>query len=134
MNAPAERFNKSLVKFGEVTGINRAAEGMQTLGDRALGAARAVERLAGPMIGITSLASLGGIAAMTRQWAEAGNQISKTSNALNTPVSQLSALRGAARLAGSSADALDSSLKGLGDALATAQYKGGPLVPLLTQF
>jgi hypothetical protein len=86
------------------------------------------------MVGITSLASLGGMAAMTRQWAEAGNQISKTSNALNTPVSQLSALRGAARLAGSSADALDSSLKGLGDALATAQYKGGPLVPLLTQF
>ena len=45
MSAPAERFNKSLAKFGEVTGINRAAEGMQTLGDRALGAARAVEHL-----------------------------------------------------------------------------------------
>ena len=54
LSAPAERFNKSLAKFGEVTGINRAAEGMQTLGDRALGAARAVERLAGPMVGITS--------------------------------------------------------------------------------
>ena len=49
LSVPAERFNKSL---GEVTGINRAAEGMQTPGDRALGAARAVERLAGPMVGI----------------------------------------------------------------------------------
>ena len=134
LSAPAERFNKSLAKFGEVTGINRAAEGMQTLGDRALGAARAVERLAGPMVGITSAASLGGVAELSRRWAEAGNQISKTSGALNVPVSRLSALRGAARLAGSSADALDSSLKGLGDALATAQNKGGPLVPLLTKF
>ena len=61
LTAPAERFNKSLAKFGDVTGINRAAEGMQTLGDRALGAARAVERLAGPMVGITSAASLGGM-------------------------------------------------------------------------
>src|ERR1700689_4405416 len=113
MSAPAERFNKSVMKFGEVTGINRAAEGMQTLGDRALGAARAVERLAGPMVGITSAASLGGMAELSRRWADAGNQISNTSGALNTPVSRLSALRGAARLAGSSADALDSGLKGL---------------------
>src|SRR5277367_3121130 len=134
LSAPAERFNKSLAKFGEVTGINRAAEGMQTLGDRALDAARAVERLAGPMVGLTSLASLGGIAEMTRRWGEAGNQISKTSTLLNTPVSRLSALRLGARLAGSSADALDSSLKGLGDQLAEAKWKGGPIRTLLNQF
>jgi hypothetical protein len=134
LTAPAERFNKSLAKFGEVTGINRAAEGIQTLGDRALGAARAVERLAGPMVGLTSLASLGGVVEMTRRWAEAGNQIGKTSTLLNTPVSRLSALRLGARLAGSSADALDSSLKGLGDQLAEAKWKGGPIRTLLNQF
>lgn len=134
MSAPAERFNKSLAKFGEVTGINRAAEGMQTLGDRALGAARAVERLAGPMVGLTSLASIGGIVEMTRRWAEAGNQISKTGTLLNTPVPRLSALRLGAKLAGSSADALDSSLKGLGDQLAEAKWKGGPIRNLMNQF
>jgi hypothetical protein len=133
MHAPAERFNKSMAKFGEVTGINRAAEGLQTMGDRALGAARAVERMAGPMLSLSSLASLGGMVAMTRQWANAGNEISKTSNLLNTPVSRLSALRGAARLAGSSAEAMDSSLKGLGDTLATAKFRGGPVVPLLNE-
>ena len=133
LQAPADRFNKSLQKFGEVTGINRAAEGMQTLGDRALGAARSIERMAGPMATITSLASLGGIIEMTRKWAEAGNQIAKTSGALNTPVTRLSALRGAARLAGSSADVMDASLKGLGDTLATAKFRGGPMVPLLNE-
>ena len=60
LTAPAERFNKSIAKFGEVSGINRAAEGIQTLGNRALGAARSVERLAGPMAGLTSAVSLGG--------------------------------------------------------------------------
>jgi len=122
LTAPAERFNKSLAKFGDVTGINRAAEGMQTLGDRTLGAARAVERLAGPMAGITSAASLGGMVELSRRWADAGNQISKTANLLNTPVDRLSALRGAARLAGSSADAMDSSLRGLSETLHAAFY------------
>ena len=122
LTAPADRFNKSLAKFGDVTGINRAAEGMQTLGDRALGAARAVERLAGPMVGITSAASLGGMVELSRRWADAGNAISKTANLLNTPVDRLSALRGAARLAGSSADAMDSSLKGLSETLHAAFY------------
>jgi hypothetical protein len=122
LSAPAERFNKSLAKFGEVTGINRAAEGMQTLGDRALGVARAVERLAGPMAGITSAASLGGMVELSRRWADAGNAISKTANLLNTPVDRLSALRGAARLAGSSADALDKSMMGMSQTLHRAFY------------
>jgi len=122
LTAPAERFNKSLAKFGEVTGINRAAEGMQTLGDRTLGAARAVERLAGPMAGITSAASLGGMVELGRSWADAGTAIGKTANLLNTPVDRLSALRGAARLAGSSADAMDSSLRGLSETLHAAFY------------
>lgn len=134
LTAPADRFNRSLQKFGDVSGIARAAEGVQTLGDRALGAARAVERLAGPMAGITSAASLAGMVEMTRRWAEAGNQIARTSGALNTPVSRLSALRGAARLAGGSAEALDGSLKGLGDRLAEAKWKGGPIRSLFNEF
>lgn len=134
MSAPAEKFNKSLAKFGEVSGINRAAEGMQTLADRTLGAARAIERMAGPMADITRLASLGGVVELSRRWAEAGNQIGKTANALNMPVDKLSALRGAARLAGSSADAMDSSLKGPRDTLSDANWsRPGAKVALLNQ-
>jgi hypothetical protein len=136
MSAPAERFNKSLAKFGEVTGINRAAEGMQALGDRALGAARAIERMAAPMAGITGAASLAGIAEMSRRWADAGNQISKTAYLLSMPVAKLSALRGAAELAGSSADAMDSSLTGLDKTLNDAHWgkASAPVVALLNQF
>lgn len=122
LTAPAERFNKSLAKFGDVTGINRAAEGMQTLGDRTLGAARAIERLAGPMAGIVGAGSLAGVAALSKQWATAGTTISKTAYLLNTPVDRLSALHGAAVLAHSSAGALDSSMAGLNKTLHAAFY------------
>jgi hypothetical protein len=136
MHAPADRFNKSMAKFGEVTGINRAAEGLQTMGDRALGAARAVERMAGPMAALTSLSSVGGMIAYAKAWASAGNEVSRTSSLLNTPVSRLSALRGAARLGGISVEAMDSSLKGLGDRLADVKFHraGAPLVSLMNQF
>jgi len=129
MQAPSERFNKSLAKFGDVTGLARAAEGVQALGDRALGAARAVERLATPLAGIAALTGAGGIAgiaAFSRQWAEAGNQISKASYLLSAPVERVSALRGAARLAGSSAEAMDTSLQGLNDTIHGAAFRRNP--------
>jgi muramidase (phage lysozyme) len=122
LNAPAERFNKSLAKFGEVTGINRAAEGMATLGDRVLGAARAAERLAGPMAGITGAASLAGVMELSRKWADAGNSISKTADALNMPVHTLSRLQKANLLAGGSTEALNKSMGGLTDTIHAAFY------------
>lgn len=122
LSAPAERFNKSMKRFGDVTGITKAAEGMQAYGDRALGAARAVERLAGPLALLTSAGSLAGVAEMSSRWAQTGNSISKTSNLLRMPVEQLGTLRIAARIAGSSADALDTSLQGLSQTLSDAAY------------
>jgi hypothetical protein len=120
--APAERFNKSMAKFGETSGINRSAGSMQQFGDRALASARAIERMAGPMGRITSLASIAGVAEMSRRWAEAGNRISKTSYLLNTPPARLSSLQGAAALAGVSVDSLNSSLAGLGNTLGDARF------------
>jgi hypothetical protein len=131
-----DRLNKSQAKFGETSGINRVAEGMSTLGDRALGAARSMERLAGPTAAITGAATLAGLAELERRWGAAGNAISKTAYILSAPVGKLSALHGAAELAGSSIDAMDSSLAGLQSALDGVRYHtaDGPLVALLNQF
>ena len=122
MNAPAERFNKSLVKFGDVTGINKLSEGFLSVGNNALGAFRAVERMAGPMASITSATSIAGIAALERHWSAAGNTIAKTAYALNMPVPKLSALEGGFQLAGSSAAAADRTVQGLSDTIHDAFY------------
>jgi hypothetical protein len=113
LNAPADRFNRSMAKFGEVSGINRVSEGVKGLGDRGLETARSLERMVSPFGLLTSGASIAGIAEMSRRWAEAGNQIGKVSYMLDTPVEKISSLRGAARLAGSSVEALDTSMEGL---------------------
>ena len=123
LNAPAERFNKSLAKFDEVSGINRLAEGMGTLGNNALGAFRAVERLAGPMAAITSAASVGGLAAMERQWASTGNAIQKTANALNMPTDQVSRIQTAFRLTGANAEDATQAVRGLSATIYDAYYK-----------
>jgi hypothetical protein len=122
MTAPAEKFNRSFKRFGEVTGINKAAEGMQAFGDRTLGAARALERMASPMALLTSAGSIAGVVALGNQWAETGNAVGKTANLLRTPVQQLGNLRIAAKLAGSSTEALDASMEGLTKTLSDARY------------
>src|ERR1700733_2071588 len=104
MNAPAERFNKSVAKFGDVTGITKLSEGMTQLGNSSLGAFRAIEQMVSPMAAITSAGSIAGMAALEKAWSSAGNTISKTASALQMPVSGLSAIEGGFKLAGSSAE------------------------------
>ena len=125
MNAPAERFNKSVARFGEGNSINKLSEGFLSLGNNALGAFRAVERMVSPMASITSAASIASIAEMERRWGAAGNTITKTAYALNTPVPKLSALEGAFQLAGSSAAAADKTMAGLNDTIHDAAFGRG---------
>src|ERR1700761_537367 len=85
LTAPAEKFNRSLAKFSDVTGISRMAEGVHNLGDRALEAGRSIERMATPLAAITSAATIGGMVELSRRWAEMGNQVGQTAYKLNAP-------------------------------------------------
>jgi len=122
MRAPAERFNKSLAKFADTSGINRLSEGMSTLGDRTLGFARSIERAASPMAALTSAATIGGVIELSRQWAKAGNSIGNVAYALSMPVERMSSLQNGAKLAGSSVEAMTKSLQGANEVIKDAQF------------
>jgi hypothetical protein len=113
LSAPAERFNKSMKTFGEVSGISRVAEGVKGLGDNALESARALERMVTPMGLLTSGASIAGVLALTKTWSDAGSAIGRASYALNVPVERLSNLSLAAKYAGVSTGVLEDSLSTL---------------------
>jgi len=124
--APAEKFNKSMEKFGQVTGIARVSEGVKGLGDTALEAARSMERMVTPLGLLSSAGSIAGVVALTKHWADAGNEIGKVSYRLNTPVENLSALGIAASTHGSSVAAMSSSVETLNQKLrAIAFHTGG---------
>jgi hypothetical protein len=124
LRAPAERFNRSLAKFGQVSGLSQTAEGIRNLGHLSLEAARSIEGIVTPLGFLTSAATIGGVAALTKRWADMGNQVNQTAYKLNMPVGRLSELEGAARLSGASAAAMDSSLRGLNETLSAARWKG----------
>jgi muramidase (phage lysozyme) len=126
MSAPAERFNKSMAKFGDVSGITKLSEGMSSLGHNALDTFRSVERIVSPMAAITGAGSIAGMTLLVQRWAELGTQVSQTSYRLAMPAQKLTNLEGAARLAGSSAEALDSSLSTLREELSGAVWGRDP--------
>lgn len=132
LSAPAERFNKSLSKFGEVSGLSRVTEGIRDLGRSSLDAFRSLDRMAGPLAAMTGAASIAGVIELSRKWGEYGNRLQQLGYRLDTPIDRLTALERGARLAGSSGDALDRGLTTLSDHLHGAAFgRDTPAIQLL---
>lgn len=120
LSAPVTRFNKEIGKLADNTGITRIGEGFRGLGRIAADTARSIESVASPMGVLTSAASIGGVLALARAWSEFGANLGIAAQRANIPVTQLSRLQGAARLAGVSADEATTGITRLQDALENA--------------
>lgn len=126
LTAPAEKFNKSLGKFGEVSGIRRLSEGMKDLGHSSLDTFRSMDRIVPALGAITGAASIAGMAELVRKWAEFGERVTNTAYALNTPIAKLGAMRGALRLVGGSAEEADQGMRGLKQNVEDARWGRNP--------
>jgi muramidase (phage lysozyme) len=113
---------RTLQGLGNTAPINRGAQAMGAYGSQTLAAARAMERLVTPMGLLTASGSIAGIVSLTKNWADAGNAISKTALPLSMSAESLSEWQIAARLAGASTGQLDQSMSGLSDALSDAHW------------
>lgn len=131
-----EQLEKRTARYtrtaGDTSGVSRFRQGIQGLSGEALGLARSLERASGATAAITSAATIGGVAELTARWAQAGTTIGKVAYRLNEPVGKLSALEGAARLAGSSAGTMDASLQGLQETITSVFYNKQTPDPLAT--
>jgi hypothetical protein len=113
-------------KLGDTSGITRLTGSMHTFGGETLNAFRSMERLVPSMGALTGAASIGGMAALIRSWADLSNRVTQTAYRLSIPVDQLSGLEFAARRAGSSAESLDSGMKTLQEQLYGAAWGRDP--------
>lgn len=114
MTAPVRRLGQSFKRFSDASGITKMAKGFGGLARGALQSFMNIARVVGPLNTIIGAASIAGLVRLTTAWADWGSQLGFTAQRLGISASALQTFQGSARLAGSSAGALDSGLQTLG--------------------
>ncbi|WNC90960.1 phage tail tape measure protein [Paraburkholderia sp. FT54] len=119
---PASDLKASFSSFSKEAGLDRVAKSMKSVGTAAADAARQVASVITPLTTIAGLGSIAGIALLANEWGKLGAEVQRTSGVLGVSTQDLQAYRGAAKLAGLSADDMTGSLKSLGRTLEDATY------------
>ena len=104
----------------DVTGLTRMGQAFGGLARFALDAFMSVSRLVPALGALTGAASVAGLMRLTTQFAQFGSHLQITSRRIGVSTEQLQGLQGAARLAGTSADALTNGVRTLQDNLVDA--------------
>jgi hypothetical protein len=115
MQAPAERLTKSLGKLADNTGITKLAGGMRNLARESFQAFENIGRMVAPLGAITGAASIAGIAKLASSFGDFGNKTANAANRAGMGVEQFLNLGNAARLAGSSSEAMSAGMTALKD-------------------
>lgn len=119
---PFSDFGSSLKKMSDETGLTRVANGLRGVGESAAEAGKKVLGVAASVGGLVGIGSAAGILLLASQWGKAGAEIGRTSAVLGVSAGDLQAFRGAAQLAGLSAEDMTGSLKSLGRTIEDATF------------
>lgn len=119
---PATDLKASFAALGKEAGLDRVAKSVKSIGNAAQGAARQFASMVPALATISGIASAAGIAALATEFGKAGAEIKRTSAVIGVSTGDLQAYRGAAKLAGLSADDMTGSLKTLGTTIEDATF------------
>ncbi|MCA8195480.1 phage tail tip lysozyme [Burkholderia vietnamiensis] len=117
---PITDVKASVASFNKETGFDQLGKKFESVGKSAQTVARSVASIAPPLAAIVGVGSVAGIAAFATSWGRAAAEIANTSSVIGVTTTDLQRYRGAARVAGLSADAMTSSMQSLGDAFEDA--------------
>ncbi|MFP3503251.1 phage tail tip lysozyme [Burkholderia sp. SIMBA_062] len=117
---PIADVKSSVAAFNKETGLDQLGKKFESVGKSAQTVARSVASIAPPLAAIVGVGSVAGIAAFATSWGRTAAEIANTSSVIGVTTSDLQRYRGAARVAGLSADAMTSSMQSLGDAFEDA--------------
>ncbi|WP_176016643.1 phage tail tip lysozyme [Burkholderia sp. BCC0398] len=117
---PITDVKASVAAFNKETGLDQLGKKFESVGKSAQTVARSVASIAPPLAAIVGVGSVAGIAAFATSWGRAAAEIANTSSVIGVTTADLQRYRGAARVAGLSADAMTSSMQSLGDAFEDA--------------
>ena len=114
LTEPYKKLGQSMSSFSRASGLSNVGKELGKVRDVAGDVASKVASILPPLAGLAGVASVAGIAAMATSWGSAGAEIQRTSSVIGVGTTKLQELRGAARLAGLSADDMTSGRKSLG--------------------
>ncbi|WP_342705140.1 phage tail tip lysozyme [Burkholderia arboris] len=117
---PIADVKSSVASFNKETGLDQLGKKFESVGKSAQTVARSVASIAPPLAAIVGVGSVAGIAAFATSWGRAAAEIANTSSVIGVTTTDLQRYRGAARVAGLSADAMTGSMQSLGDAFEDA--------------
>jgi Phage tail lysozyme len=114
LREPLDRMRRDTQQFIDPTGLRKVSDGMADIGRQASTLFSSMSRLVPVMAGLTGAASLGGVAALGRQWSRFATQLSRDAeNIRGTTPQALQTLQRAMTLAGGSAEQTTEALKAL---------------------
>src|SRR5262249_14972894 len=122
LTRPIGDIRNSVGALGREAGIDRIGKSMMGVGQAAAGVAQSVAKIAAPMAAIFRLGGVATVAATTLAWARLGAEVGRTSAIIGVSTTQLQGLRGAAQLAGLSAESMTAGLKSLGNTMEDAMF------------
>lgn len=120
LRAPADAFAKSLSKFSDVSGINSMGSSLQTLTGHARSAAQSIGSIVPGLTALTGAGVVAGLAQLINRMGAFGTETGNAAYRLRMSADTLHAWQGAARLGGSSAEAMASGLQTLNDTMQDA--------------
>jgi hypothetical protein len=133
MNGMVSPLN-SVRRIGAEVAKNPAIQGLKNMGSAAMGVGKALGAISGPMLGVTGLGVVAGLAEITAHWARMGREISNTSTSLGMTTKGLVTVRGAAQMVGLSSEQADSGLDALRQTLQDARWGRNPaLIGLMSR-
>ena len=120
------RLNRTLNRLGENLGVTRLGRSIGEVGQQAGDAFRQLSRLAAPVEALAGAASLAGLAKLTTNFADLGQQLTFAGQRAGLTASQLQILENSGRLAGTSADAVAQGMQTLNDNFTNAAAGRAP--------
>lgn len=115
-------FGKEAKTFAKFSGLDVIGKGLGRVANAAGDVARKMLSIAPPLTAIASFGTIAGIAELAVSWGHVGTEIANTAAVLGVSTDDLQKFRGAARLAGLSAEDMTGGLKSLGTTLEDATY------------
>ncbi|MPW44740.1 transglycosylase SLT domain-containing protein [Acinetobacter guerrae] len=122
LTQPFSRLERSVKRFGDVSGVNRLSKGVVDLTSKMTSLLGIVLKIGTPLLAIFGGGSIAGIYNMTENWARLGSTVSNTSQIMGVSTQKLMNWRGVGDLVGISAENMTRGLQGFQQTLQDAKF------------